>query len=102
MGRSRAGPLGSPERDIRTARLPTSFGKMELPRPPWPPRAALVCQLSRGLNGPQDGPQCADTTAVAAQESTAGQGFLIGDASLGWNPSIDHANPIIPPLQCAR
>src|SRR5258708_4569796 len=35
-----------------------------------------------------DGPQCADTTAVAARESTAGQWFLIGDASLGWNPSV--------------
>jgi hypothetical protein len=34
-----------------------------------------------------DGPQCADTTAVAARESTAGQWFLIGDASLGWNPA---------------
>src|ERR1700737_1546982 len=34
-----------------------------------------------------DGPQCADTTAVAGQESTAGQRFLIGDSSLGWNPS---------------
>src|ERR1700681_3467279 len=35
-----------------------------------------------------DGPQCADTTAVAAREVTAGQRFLIGDASLGWNPSV--------------
>jgi hypothetical protein len=34
-----------------------------------------------------DGPQCADTTALAAREVTAGQRFLIGDASLGWNPS---------------
>ena len=34
MGRSRAAPLGSPERDIRTARSSTSFGKMELPRRP--------------------------------------------------------------------
>jgi hypothetical protein len=34
-----------------------------------------------------DGPQCADTTAVAGRESAAGQWFLIGDASLGWNPS---------------
>jgi hypothetical protein len=33
-----------------------------------------------------DGPQCADTTVVAAREVTAGQRFLIGDASLGWNP----------------
>jgi hypothetical protein len=45
-----------------------------------------------------DGPQCADTTAVTAQESTAGQWFLIGDASLGWNPSvrstIQHASRI--------
>jgi hypothetical protein len=36
-----------------------------------------------------DGPQFADTTAVAAREVTAGQRFLIGDASLGWNPSFD-------------
>jgi hypothetical protein len=35
-----------------------------------------------------DGPKCADTTAVAARESTAGQWFLIGDASLRWNPSV--------------
>ena len=45
-----------------------------------------------------DGPQCADTTAVAAREVTAGQRFLIGDASLGWNPSvrstIQHASRI--------
>jgi hypothetical protein len=34
-----------------------------------------------------DGPQCADTTAAAEQESAAGQRFLIADASLGWNPS---------------
>jgi hypothetical protein len=34
-----------------------------------------------------DGPQCADTTAVAAREVIAGQRFLIGDASLAWNPS---------------
>jgi hypothetical protein len=27
------------------------------------------------------GPQCADTTAAAGQESAAGQRFLIGDAS---------------------
>src|ERR1700681_1915763 len=44
------------------------------------------------------GPQCADTTAVAGQESAAGQWFLIGDASLGWNPSvrstIQHASRI--------
>jgi len=33
-----------------------------------------------------DGPQCADTTAVAGHESAAGQRFLIGDASLGSNP----------------
>jgi hypothetical protein len=45
-----------------------------------------------------DGPQYADTTAVAGQESAAGQRFLIGDASLGWNPSvrstIQHASRI--------
>jgi hypothetical protein len=45
-----------------------------------------------------DGPQCADTTAVAAREVTVGQRFLIGDASLGWNPSvrstIQHASRI--------
>jgi hypothetical protein len=45
-----------------------------------------------------NGPQCADTTAVAAREGTAGQRFLIGDASLGWNPSvrsiIQHASRI--------
>src|ERR1700704_4914427 len=35
-----------------------------------------------------DGPQCADTTAGAAREVTAGQRFLIGDASLGSNPNI--------------
>jgi hypothetical protein len=44
------------------------------------------------------GPQCADTTAGAGQESAAGQRFLIGDASLGWNPSvrstIQHASRI--------
>ena len=34
-----------------------------------------------------DGPQCAGPTAAAAREVTAGQRFLIGDASLGWNPS---------------
>ena len=34
MGRSRAAPLGPPERDIRIARSSTSFGKMELPRRP--------------------------------------------------------------------
>jgi hypothetical protein len=34
------------------------------------------------------GPQCADTTAVAAREVTVGQRFLISDASLGWNPSF--------------
>jgi len=33
------------------------------------------------------GPQCFDTTAVAEQESAAGQWFLIGDPSLGWIPS---------------
>src|SRR5260221_1955065 len=33
------------------------------------------------------GPQCADTTAGAGQESAAGQWFLIGDASVGSNPS---------------
>jgi hypothetical protein len=37
-----------------------------------------------------DGPQCADTTAVAGHESAAGQWFLIGDASLGWNPTAAH------------
>jgi hypothetical protein len=41
---------------VRTAcRSSTSFGKMESrgqPRP-WPPRAALLYQLSCGLNGPQ-------------------------------------------------
>src|SRR6266508_1231902 len=45
-----------------------------------------------------DGPQCADTTAVAGKESAAGQRFLIGHASLGWNPSvrstIQHASRI--------
>jgi hypothetical protein len=45
-----------------------------------------------------DGPQCADTTAVAGQESAAGQRFLIGDASLRSNPSvrltIQHASRI--------
>jgi hypothetical protein len=46
-----------------------------------------------------NGPQCADTTAVAAREVTAGQRFLISDASLGWNPSsvrstIQHASRI--------
>jgi hypothetical protein len=40
-----------------------------------------------------DGPQCADTTAVAGQESPAGQRFLIGDASLGWNPSSHTTTP---------
>jgi hypothetical protein len=44
------------------------------------------------------GPQCADTTPVAAREVTAGQRFLIGDASLGCNPSvrstIQHASRI--------
>src|ERR1700737_2321502 len=34
------------------------------------------------------GPQCADKTAVAGQESAAGQRFLIGDASLGSNPGV--------------
>ena len=34
-----------------------------------------------------NGPQCADTTTVAGQESAAGQRFLIDDVSLGWNPS---------------
>ena len=32
------------------------------------------------------GPQCSDTTAAAGTESAAGQRFLIGDASLRWNP----------------
>src|SRR5260221_3936872 len=44
------------------------------------------------------GPQCAGTTAVAGQESAAGQRFLIKDASLGCNPSvrptIQHASRI--------
>src|ERR1700737_3580553 len=34
-----------------------------------------------------DGPQCADTDRRGSTESAAGQRFLIGDASLGWNPS---------------
>ena len=34
------------------------------------------------------GPWCADKAAVAAREVSAGQRFLIGDASLGWNPSV--------------
>jgi hypothetical protein len=34
-----------------------------------------------------DGPQWADTTTAAKQESAAGQGFLIAPRSLGSNPS---------------
>jgi hypothetical protein len=45
-----------------------------------------------------DGPKCADPTAVAARESTAGQRFLTAIRSLGWNPSvrstIQHASRI--------
>jgi hypothetical protein len=36
----------------------------------------------------RDGPQWADTTAVAERESTAGQQFLSARSSLGWNPSV--------------
>src|SRR5882757_4198794 len=42
-----------------------------------------------------DGPQCADTTAGAAREVTAGQRFLIGDASLGWNPAAEPMRPLM-------
>src|SRR5713101_5601611 len=46
----------------------------------------------------RDGPKWADTTAAANQETAAGQWFLIGEASLGWNPSvrssIQHASRI--------
>src|SRR5260370_29188561 len=35
-----------------------------------------------------DGPKAADRPAVAEQESAAGQWFLIGDPSVGSNPSV--------------
>jgi hypothetical protein len=42
-----------------------------------------------------DGPQCTDTIAVAAREVTAGKRFLICDASLGSNPSLEpNAQPV--------
>src|ERR1039458_1137386 len=44
------------------------------------------------------GPHCADTTAAAGQESAAGQGFLIGDASLVRTPGSP-AKAKLPGLQ---
>jgi hypothetical protein len=42
-----------------------------------------------------DGPQFPDITAVVGQENAAGQRFLIGDASLGWNPSSTASKSIL-------
>jgi hypothetical protein len=44
------------------------------------------CEYLRLALVHKHGPQCADTTAAVRKENAAGQGFLIGDASLGWNP----------------
>jgi hypothetical protein len=48
----------------------------------------------RGLNGPQVWSTVRRRDRRGCTESAAGQWFLIGEASLGWNPSLDHVNPV--------
>jgi hypothetical protein len=68
------------------------------PGPSRPGRRWCASYSAAGLNGPQRWSTVRRRDRRGPTESAAGQWFLIGDASLGWNPSvrstIQHASRI--------